>query len=316
MKTSAFFKTLGKTTFMAAALSSMLTNAYAHEGADSGPGNRERSERFGPDRPNRGGGDRRVDRPRSRPRRGFERGQKKVINYDGEQFRGRNTLYLKRALKEQFPGINLRNKKLQAVVVMAKSRMGRGEATLTVGQQDSYPQTVPGSPNTFRDYAGYTYSRIKFRNTGGSRGVWQVQLRGNIKVKNVIVKFKGSNNTIKLYVGDQFRGESVLPIKRMLREQNPQALARLENLKKVTIVAKSRRGRGSAALKTGRDITREKTIDGVPYEFRTEDAFTYSQVSFQGPGYAFRGPMQILLRGNIKVKEVILQFRRGADNRN
>jgi len=282
MKLSSLFKTMTEATLVMTAVAAMATSVHAQG--------------------RRGGGGRGP-----MPAPGM-RAERKILNYAGQQFRGQNTLFLKRALKNQFPGINLRNKKLGKVIVMAKSEHGRGQAFLVVGQQSSYSQQIPGNPYNFQDYAPYTYTRMQFPVQGASQGKWQIKLQGNIKIQNVIVQFKGQNNNIKLYVDQHLRGQNVLPLKRMLRQQNPQAFNKLDSLKKITIVAKSKHGQGTATLKMGRDISRAKYIDGTPSDFHTPAAYTFSKVSFQGPAYSTSGVLQILLKGNIKVKEVIFEF--------
>ena len=120
--------------------------------------------------------------------RKFHNPRKITLDYYGEKFRGQNTLFLKRKIKQKYPGMNLRNKDLKKVVLFAKSKHGRGQAKLVVGQESSYSETIGGYPEEFHGYGGY--DRIVFENPSwDSHGRWQIKLRGNIKVEKVVIKF-------------------------------------------------------------------------------------------------------------------------------
>ncbi len=111
-----------------------------------------------------------------------------VLDYDDQHYRGQNTLFLKRKARQQHPGVSLRDKELISVRLVAKSRFGRGQATLTVGQTDSYPETVGGNPDEFDNPRPYTFDRIRFNNpANSSQGRWQIQLRGNFKIRKVVL---------------------------------------------------------------------------------------------------------------------------------
>lgn len=102
-------------------------------------------------------------------------------------------LKLKMLAKQQNPYLDLRDLKLEEVILVAKSRMGMGNASLIVGGVKGYEQNIPGHPQDFYDNGRYTYTRVKLENPNyrdQSQGVWQIDLKGNIKVKRIILKVK------------------------------------------------------------------------------------------------------------------------------
>jgi len=114
-----------------------------------------------------------------------------VINTYGQHLRGFNVLKLKKMIKQQNPYIDLKTMKLLKVNLIAKSKGGRGQATLIVGQNASYPATVTGNPRMFHSQAPRSYSQILLQSPSAqSMGKWQIELQGNIKVEKVIVTVK------------------------------------------------------------------------------------------------------------------------------
>ena len=57
----------------------------------------------------------------------------------------------------------LQGKKLVKVIVVAKSKMGRGSMALTTGNKETVSKIVTGFPEDFFDSAAYTYDRIRFK---------------------------------------------------------------------------------------------------------------------------------------------------------
>lgn len=227
-----------------------------------------------------------------------------------QQFRGQNVLKLKQLLKQQ--GVMPKNMQLVAVKLIAKSKQGRGKATLVVGQEQSYAQTIYGNPYDFHDDSQYTYEKMNLTNPSyDSQGKWQIKLQGNIKVKRVvlIVKKKMNNRnrniSVQLY-GQQFRGLSTLKLKKLIKQQNPMINLQMAKIKKVVLVAKSKRGMGEASLIVGQDSSYPEYINGSPRQFHSESPRSYSTVVLQNTSYDSAGKWQIELQGNIKVKEVII----------
>ena len=86
------------------------------------------------------------------------------------------------------PNFRLRNADLIRVKLVAKTKHGRGTATLVVGQQQSNAIMVDGIPQDFHRNQRYTYDRVFIDNPSwDSMGKWQIHLRGNFKIKRVVV---------------------------------------------------------------------------------------------------------------------------------
>lgn len=115
-----------------------------------------------------------------------------VLDLDDIQLRGHRgepaTIFLKRTLKEQFPGVRIADLDLKKVVLVAKTKKGYGRALLRVGQEWSEDISVSGSSRDFYDSSRYTFDRVKFRNPAlGSEGPWQIKLRGNFVVRKIVL---------------------------------------------------------------------------------------------------------------------------------
>ena len=103
----------------------------------------------------------------------------------GEHMRGQNTIFLKQQIKDLYPRINLRTSQLKKVILVAKSKHGNGTVALKVGHNTGRDFVVDGAAYDFH-YPG-NFSRVPIRNHFGSRGVWQLKLQGNFKIKKVVV---------------------------------------------------------------------------------------------------------------------------------
>ncbi len=110
------------------------------------------------------------------------------INYRHQFYDGQSVLNLKQDLKDQF-NIKPNRLELKRVVLFAKSKHGQGQASLKVGDYESDTQTVGGRLNEFNSKDPDTYERIVMRlpNKEDDNGVWQIKLRGNIRVMMVRV---------------------------------------------------------------------------------------------------------------------------------
>lgn len=113
------------------------------------------------------------------------------LPYYGEQMRGQNTLYLKQRINNAYPGINLRQAELEKVILVAKTKHGGGKVALRVGPNVGYDMRVGGDPYDFNE-RGHYY-RVRMENYDGSRGAWQLKLRGNFKIKKVVVVINTRN---------------------------------------------------------------------------------------------------------------------------
>lgn len=99
-----------------------------------------------------------------------------------------STLYLKKALSEQYPWINVSDYRLRKVVVVAKTKMGRGDVQLRVGPELTGHYRVAGSPRNFHDNDRRSFDRVRIHNPfKDSWGPWQLLLNGNFKVRKVVL---------------------------------------------------------------------------------------------------------------------------------
>ena len=110
-----------------------------------------------------------------------------VLNYYDQAFRGQNTLYIKQKIRQQYPRLSPRHLQIERVVLVAKSRHGRGQASALIGGRESRSENVFGNPQDFHHDVPYTFSRIPFHNYSyNAQGPLQIYLRGNIKVRKVV----------------------------------------------------------------------------------------------------------------------------------
>lgn len=115
-----------------------------------------------------------------------------VLDFNDSHIRGHKgegaTIFLKRSLKEQYPWVKVSDLDLKKVVLVAKSKKGRGGAGLRVGKWETDMSTVGGSSRSFHDNGRNSFDRVKFWNPSrSSRGPWQLGLRGNFIVKKIVL---------------------------------------------------------------------------------------------------------------------------------
>lgn len=98
------------------------------------------------------------------------------------------TIFLKKSLKEQYPWVQVSDLKLKKVVLVAKSKQGRGGADLRVGKRATDMYEVGGRPRSFHNNDRGSFDRVKFGNPShSSKGRWQLGLRGNLIVRKVVL---------------------------------------------------------------------------------------------------------------------------------
>lgn len=115
-----------------------------------------------------------------------------VLDFNDSHIRGHKgeaaTIFLKRSLKEQYPWVRVSDLELKKVVLVAKSKKGRGGAGLRVGKWVSDLSEVGGSPKSFHDNGKNSFDRVKIWNPShSSRGPWQLGLRGNVVVREIVL---------------------------------------------------------------------------------------------------------------------------------
>ena len=113
--------------------------------------------------------------------------QRLELNFGDWHLRGKNTIFLKRELRHHYPHLRLKDYDIRKVVMVAKTKHGMGTASLRVGDGYSSRRVVDGYPESFH-HSYRNYDRVKFRNPNpGAHGPWQIRLRGNFKVRKVVV---------------------------------------------------------------------------------------------------------------------------------
>jgi hypothetical protein len=240
--------------------------------------------------------------------------QKIVIKLYGEQFKGQNTIFLKKEIKQLHPNMQLKKKQLMDVIIVAKSKHGRGKASLNVGGSMGPAEILDGDSWSFHDEERYTYSRVSLEKPSfSSQGKWQIKLRGNIKIKKIIVKVKkkmfARKKLVLDYDGEQFRGQNTLFLKKKIKQMYPMMKLNNKKIASVVLVAKSKQGRGQASLKVGQSVSDSETVYGEPMDFFDNSSYTFDQVFLENPSYYnTQGVWQIKLKGNIKVQKVIVKF--------
>lgn len=121
--------------------------------------------------------------------------QRFVLNFNDSHMRGYKgesaTIFLKKALKDQYPWVRISDFELKKVVLVAKSKMGRGGAELRVGKWATGMNEVGGNPDSFRDRNRFSFDRVRFWNPSkNSNGPWQIGLRGDFIVRKVVLEVK------------------------------------------------------------------------------------------------------------------------------
>lgn len=109
---------------------------------------------------------------------------------------------------------------------------------------------------------------------------------------------------------DHLQGQNSISIKRELREQFPNLQLRRFTLDNVVLVAKSRKGQGKAKLEVNGTTSFIHQIDGYPSEFQDSDAYTFDRIKIINPAYNSRGQWNLHLKGNLKVRKVVVNLNR------
>lgn len=110
------------------------------------------------------------------------------IDLGGLHIRGDNVVYLRKALRQQRPDLPLRNYRISKVIMVGKTRLGRGTSTLRVGDWWGDAVQIDGTPSAFVSNHPHTFDRVVMHNTAHqAEGPWQVHLRGNFKIKRLVI---------------------------------------------------------------------------------------------------------------------------------
>ena len=113
-----------------------------------------------------------------------------AVDMYGEQFKGKNIIPLKKLVRQETHS-SPRGWTVKKVVISAKSKKGVGEVSLKTSSDKTYPQVIPGTPETF-DSLDTGFSTVNIhapRSYRGQRNTRaQLVLKGNIKVDTIKVK--------------------------------------------------------------------------------------------------------------------------------
>lgn len=145
------------------------------------------------------------------PRALYANQERLVLKYHDSHFQGGRgnpaRVNVKEALRSQFPGLRVKKLSLKKVIVMAKSRHGRGTVSLGVGQQQTRSYQVGGTPHGFNNGGKQSFDKIMIANpSGGSHGQWNLFLHGNLVVRKVVVVAERHH-----FQGEQWRDDDRHP---------------------------------------------------------------------------------------------------------
>jgi hypothetical protein len=124
---------------------------------------------------------------------------------------------------------------------------------------------------------------------------------------------RGQNRRFELPMsGKQFKGQNTIFLKQELKKQFPRLNVAKWDLKRVVLVAKSKKGQGKAYLQVGRFDSRVEFIDGNRHDF--QDRGYFHRIPFEAPRKD-KGNWQIHLKGNVKVKKVVVVAQKNQPKR-
>ncbi len=216
--------------------------------------------------------------------------------------------------KLQAMGEDASDYELVGVSVEAKSKHGKGIATLVVGQ-DQNKQTVEkfgGSDLFFEITAPWAYHTMHW-DLSGAEGkpneLWRMRFNGNIKVRSIQLHVATATKRVRIEMGDRLMTQdSVIALKRELQRLGHDV--RRADLKRVVLVAKSRAGHAQAKLVVGPNGGSAAQSIGQAQAglgFQSNRPRSYNRIPFRHQGNS-DGRWQIQMRGQIKVKAVIVTF--------
>lgn len=111
------------------------------------------------------------------------------------------------------------------------------------------------------------------------------------------------------FYDQHLRGNNTLKLKNKIRNMYPNIRLRNAEIVRVRLVAKTKHGRGTAALRVGSNMTQRRMVYGHPSDFHRSNANSFDRVDFQSPSYNSDGAWQVQLNGNFKVRKVVVVLR-------
>lgn len=114
--------------------------------------------------------------------------QKVRIPMHGEFAAGDNTIYLRSELRDR--GIDLTNRRVKKVTLVAKSLKGQAEAYLLLGDTEKALKPIRTSKAgyPFQSDEKASYHRISWQADRDSSVIWQIHMHGLIRVQAVVVE--------------------------------------------------------------------------------------------------------------------------------
>lgn len=103
----------------------------------------------------------------------------------------------------------------------------------------------------------------------------------------------------------EYIGAQSIPLKQLLKQQYNIRVEDYE-LVGVRLVAKSRQGQGTAALKVGNWVSNAIRVPGNPQDYNRPGPRTFSDMDFDNGSRRENGVWQIQLQGNIKVRKIVV----------
>lgn len=121
--------------------------------------------------------------------------------------------------------------------------------------------------------------------------------------------------TINMYDDEFFKGD-VIKLKQLLKDEHPGLRLNKMKIKKIDLVAKSRRGRGKVKFIIG-DFTEIIPVYGTPRSFDNPNRRTFDHVTVRIPNFVNQGTWQIKVKGNLIVRRINITLKKkdsGWDN--
>ena len=122
-------------------------------------------------------------------------------------------------------------------------------------------------------------------------------------------KSNGKRFTISLY-DTYFRNPTgnaaIVDLKRELKKQHPHINPKKLRLKKLILIAKSRKGHGRVQLQSGQGLSAAQQIPGHKRDFHNPKQSTFHRVGIKLPGSGAKGYWQLHLTGQVIVREIKL----------
>ncbi|OFZ24299.1 MAG: hypothetical protein A2381_04695 [Bdellovibrionales bacterium RIFOXYB1_FULL_37_110] len=246
-----------------------------------------------------------------------------IIEMNDQVFQGSAVLNLKQLARRYNPGFDPSRFDLKGVNLVAKSRQGMGEAYLQVGNERSYVERIAGNPMDFAIDRPMTYEHISLNINDGSRGEWEVYLRGVVKIKRMVLLLErgfGPDPVERIrldFFGTEFSGDNIIRLKQEILRVHPYINLREHKIKRVILMAKSQFGRGTAALFIDGHRSYPEIINGNPVNYNNNAPHTFDRVTLENTLMDSNSPdgvWQVLLNGNIKIDSVIVVLERRFGN--